>query len=253
MKGQHSFEKPHWRKQNLRWLLGTQRLVGPPGSPDSGRLLCSYVEMVGETGIEMYELLRPHLIRSSQFIAVDNDMATLTNLYLGFIEKSEAPTIVKGDIYRVAKAASEMVPHPAAMFNFDTTNVLGEGSLDDYRGSLVADAVRRAMSRMGSCSLILNHVLDRGRGSNSQRLAEHSKAISRYLTEWHLTSDRLMGDRSGAEALAEDRDYVGKIGAYDVYRSERPEAGSDPRPRHLRMATLRMRFQANGVRLEIES
>jgi hypothetical protein len=235
-----SYDKDPWRGQNVRFVLGTQRLVS------AGRVVCSVMEMFGLSGTDSFRAWRPHLRSARQFLGVENDPATIALAWaaLAAVDPAERPALALADAYSAAARAAGSWSPPVGVFVFDTSGAAGAAAMSALRGDLSREAVRLAVARYGSAVVILNHALDRGPGTPSQRLAAHSEAVVGAFGEWGLSPARLMGKLDAA--AADDRVHEGAVGAFDVYRSA-SIASDDARHRRMRMATLRMRFWDGGV------
>ena len=190
-----SFKKPLWRQANLDFIRRQKALW------NRSKLAYGYVELFGQTGAEMYNLLLPCLPhekgKTQHFIGVDHDAGILMN----YVLQNGAPNfrLILGDIYEVLPRLLSNQERKGGVklgvVNLDTTNGIREIWWHEHR-EILRDAVQRGTKGCpGSFSLILNHALERGGDTGvsvEDRIKIHAKGLATTFASWKLTEKHVL-------------------------------------------------------------
>lgn len=224
---QSEYNKPEWWDANLKWVLSQKPLFA------KGKLQYKYMEMLGQSGHEMYGRMSRHLKTPKDFIGVDTSLACIMHSAL----RKDPFRVVFRDIY--AAAASE---ERLGVLNLDTESAASDNWWDSNWRKL-RGVVAQASSKCPSFVLILNHTLDQPYTvRNADVLHRHAENVYKTFREcdgkkWRIPSVDAMVRGVG------DKVTLDKVGAFHIYRSE---------GRVLRMVTIRMVFNGKHRSVSIE-
>lgn len=228
-----AFSKAPWRTANLAWM----RAQKPLWSRD-GKLSYAYMEMLGLTGNEMYDLLKPMLPKATYFHGVDRNAACLMKHVLDGVPFG----LEHGDFFSVAFHRLQAKEVPFAVFNFDTVESARLQWWRDKR-EVLRDILRLSASSAPVVTLIFNHVLDAGFEpgmSIMERVERHARGLCETFSGWGLNEQTFL---RGTERLKTERNVTGALGGFELYRSE----GKD-----LRMITIRLAFDSRRKVCRVE-
>jgi hypothetical protein len=205
---------------------------------DGDQLRCGYLEIFGDSGIHMYQLLsEAGALRSKdQFIAVDQDMSVVFR-HRANPEICDKLTMVHGDAYVVASRVAH--EGTVGFYNFDGTD-MGTPAWWDRHSRLLCEIVSKTVSRWGACMVSFNKSMDRlpqGFSPSDFLKQQADLSCAALLGRWGVLPKNLIEGTSSVHCV-DDRKWTGRAGAYQVYRSE---------GRVLRMATLRLYFRGREV------
>lgn len=237
-RGGASFDKMPWRRRNVAFYQSVRALWS------NDILRVRLLEMAGDSITDSFSLFKGKVYDPAQLIGVDKDYKIVDKLRVAMSAAAPADRfrLVAGDAYRQAKALiAEPSPWPLAILVFDGTNTAGVQSWWDLYGALLADVVREVHRTAGLCALVLNHTLTHRPTPNDatpadERLRAHTAMITRCFRDWGMRQDAILPARLAPRAAPGD--FLGQLGAYDIYKSEK---------RALRMATLRLLFHKGTV------
>ena len=237
------YHKPKWRNRNIEFYEKR-------GVIRDGYFPCSYLELLGDSGIESYRLLQSYFRDPCHFIGVDQELGVIAS-YRGLpnpqhdpIEKPEFQVVWRTNAYSwaVDLCKSDQFQPPIGVFNFDDTIRAGnQGRWGTNLGLIASLIARVTVKRLGSCSVLLNATLDSPDHMDPVGLLiDHANMISTYLRlyKWSgIDAIKLTGSDAELRQL-ESPQYTGNVGSFDIYKSDH---------RILRMATIRLHFSGNLV------
>lgn len=250
-------KKSEWRQNQIDFILQSKLFV-------KGKITHSVVALLGDlynedgtaSGLQQYELLKPYLEDPMlQYHACERDAFQVfknRSLWGGPLPFN-AP---HADIYVVAMEEAQRGTPTAAIFDFDLTQQVGNQDFWYKYGQDFTRLVDTALKSAPEVVFLLNNTLDRSSREHppETRLRQHAEEIAKRFSAFGVTPERLLGRRDGRVFLPkadlvrnrlDDEDqgrrpqnvlYTGRVGAFEVYRSEgRPS----------RMATVRFRLTQN--------
>lgn len=233
-----NFDKCGWRDRNFQWLRKEKALW------KGDKFAYRYMEMIGLSGVQMYQLLRPYLPSSLFFSGVDTDETIIMSHLL---DKVPFP-LTYGDIFAAALHMLQTKEGPKlGVLNCDTTNGIRPQWWDRK-----LEPLRRIVD-LGTAScpkfcLILNHTLDRGglpQTKTIDRLRTERDGILQVFTGWNLTTKDFAGmevaSQPGFAPRSEEEPTW--AGPFEVYHS---------RNKTVRMVTLRMAFDRARKRITLD-
>lgn len=229
-----SYQKGPWRDRNIEFC--TTRVI------QNGYMPCSYLELLGLSGVESYNRLRRYLREPSQFIGVDKDLSVIWTYRT---PRPEFLVFWRDDAYSWAVELGRS-SQPVGVFNFDDTIEAGSDgkygwgtNLGLISSCIAPDTVRK----LGSCSIFINASFGRfDPREHGTLLTKHANMIASALLKCRwvgsgVDPNILTGSDAELRQL-ESINYSGNVGCFDIYTSER---------RTLRMATLRLHFNGRQV------
>lgn len=218
-----AFEKNFWREANLKWM----EEHAPWNNKAKTKLQTGYIEMLGETGNLMFELLKKRLPDLTFFHGVDNDADVLMKHIL---EGAPFP-LEYGDFFAVAlrKAGDGF-----GVFNFDTMESARlQWWENKSEGGILPSILQKSLAKNEKVVMIFNHVLDIGYSTSMtplQKIQAHAKGLVRTFSGWQLKESTLL---EGTELLDTNPRYEGQLGGFELYHSGN---------KSLRMVTTRLAF-----------
>jgi len=238
------YRKDDWRLINLRFISTCEELWD-----GAGKLKYSYLELVGESGKEMYALLADKLHNPKQFIGIDKKLDIIYQHW-----KDNVPWMAaRADGYIKARFVASLskeerreiglTNYPLAIYGFDDSYNVG-GKWWNTEMELLQDIVQHTLEQAATCVLILNNTLDRntldGKRIEAQvALKTHTEKLCETFKNWKLTPERILGPNLKELKLVE-QGWIGWAGGYHIYKSEK---------RPLRMATIRLELHKNRIRV----
>ncbi len=237
--GDHDFSKTAWRKINLEFLRSVR-----PALWRGAEFVGGYLEMIGASGGQMFDLLKP-VRPKEQFIGVDINAKVIT----AHRNSGRPFRTICGDVYETALTLSqEKRSVPINVFNFDTTNSAGatwwQGRYRKRDHGEALQALFRNCRQKGLPTVfILNHCIDLGaKLSPPALLREHRD----HFLDWARMSWAEPKRRRDLEALTFEEtsnfSWTGWAGPFQIYRSEKPSEPTTDTEKAggvLRMVTLR--------------
>jgi|SRR5271166_918450 len=258
----HAYSKSEWWPPNITWAREARLLLNP-----EGKFTCSFVDMSGASPWRAFRVARPYLLRDDQYVVVEYDAATWAKARLGMdrevAKNRPVPHLVFNDMYLTAKrlaVGNNPTCPPAAIFIYDTENQAGASWWGEH-GVHVLDTVLAAVERSGCCVAIFNHTLESPYSPKRSQdgLLTHTQAMCALFKAWGPRVSSFLGLGSNYDKAMEhagDRKFTGKVGAFEVYKSSRPETldGVEVEvPNVLRMVTTRIRFEKGNRNIIIEN
>lgn len=233
------FDKPRaWRESTISCITDS-KLVS------RGKLVASYMEMVGVSGLEMFTLMENILPSPEMFIGVEIDPVVLYRVRREALARKLGLQIVFGDFYR---CCSVLAQKPNALYALpgvfvaDETEQLAREGWWHKEWRMLAIAIESSIKSYGEAVVVLNSTIDRSVLSPSRHLREICDHFDRYCSAWRQLGPLIMDFSIVDDAAFGDRAPVW-IGPFQVYKSE---------GRHLRMATLRVRFTQSTRKIYTE-
>ena len=215
------------REGNLRVLREAAFLLWEDGG--RARLRCDWCELMGATGLLTLELLeRDGTLAPNGFVGVDLNAARIGAF------RGQRPDMkwIAGNLYECLDAA-ELAN--VGILNLDEYGEVGN-SKSGIDFELIKDLIKRGLDKFGEFALFWNQDLDsvvrRGQ-ERSEALRRHADSVCETLRDClprrELTPEMLLP--VGAEKKADDSEFVGVLGAFEIYRGS---------ARGHRMANLRL-------------
>jgi hypothetical protein len=201
------------REGNLRVLREAAHLLWEDGNRT--RLRCDWCELMGATGFLTLDLLeREGVLAPGGFVGIDLDPARIGT----FRQRRPDLKWVAGNVYERLDAP-ELTN--VGILNLDEYGEVGNRSAQvDF--DLIRGLVQRGLDTFGEFALFWNQDLDavvRRRQDRGLALRRHAdmvcEALKGCLPRRELTTEMLLP--SGGEKEV-DADFVGVLGAFEVYR-----------------------------------
>lgn len=236
------FDKDDWRKRNVAWMQEAYELF-------NGRhMLCSYLELMGESGILSFELMKKHMKASSQFVALEQNPNVFMENCFKKKQDKHGFTLIYGDAYQVAPRLAQEYEPAVGIFNFDGMNQVGNEVWWRQNKPWLQSTIKTAISKYECCVILLNQTLDKPKEDKEERLERvktNVKMMADCFRPWGVTSERLLGKKNIQAEKCLDFSFLGQMGAFEVYRSS-----LNGKERHFRMATTRFIFRKERAKIE---
>lgn len=214
-------------KQSSR--INNIKTLGQTSLAKDGKLVCSWCELMGASGMETLSLLETQsLLKPGGFIGVDLDQKYIDKF------KTERP-----DLIWYASNIFDLIPklNDVGILNLDIYGNVGYDK--DYKDlNFIKPLIVSSIHKFGEFVLFYNKDLDgtlRQKQRPGEMLRYHSNKIAQvfdeYLPNRHLDAKQILPDGADIEI---ENGFVGQIGAYEIYKGK---AGGH------RMANLRIIFR----------
>lgn len=215
-------EKQQCRINNIKFVYNSNLIKDE-------RLVCSWCELMGASGIETLKLLEEQkLLKSNGFIGVDLEKKHIDEL-----------KIQRSDLQWYTTNIFDLLPklNDVGILNLDIYGNVGYDK--DYRDlSLIKSLIINSVNKFGEFIIFYNKDLDsvvRVKQKPNEALRYHSEKICQVFEEYlpNRKFDPLVLLPQDAEKKIEDG-FTGQLGAYEIYKGK---------ANGHRMANLRLIFR----------
>lgn len=244
MSAEFTFDKDNWRKRNVAWIKKAHELFA------GNKLKCSYLELMGESGIASFKLMRSLFKTADQFVALEQEPRVFMVNCLNDQRDHHGYKLIYGDAYQIAPQIAVEYKPPVAVFNFDGMKSVGNDTWWRQNGPLMRSTINKSIATSGVCVVMLNQTLDKPKelpADRVTRLRVNTLKMSEFFSSWGVKVERILGRGDTLAKSVMDNSFKGQLGAYEIYKST-----IDDKDRVLRMATTRFIFRKNGCLIECE-
>ena len=248
------YAKQGWRDQNVAFIRDVRTTIRGQTLLDTqtGKLRCRVLDLAGEEPSPVWEAYSALLSDPRRLLLVESDLGTYAKALANLMRMSEKdrPQLIRHDAYALASALNhgtttgDQPKEPLiGVLSLDLVNYAGAAWWTQEGARVFSCIVRPAVAQFGACSVVLNHTLDGRMGFTDtlHRFSDHMgclrKALSNYARR-DVPIQRLIPSDAEMKAAVTDLDFVGPLGAVQIYRS-----------RLMRMATIRVSFSANDFHI----
>lgn len=208
----HTFDsssKSDWRKRNVEFLKSCSGIV------DDGKLVRPYVELIGGSGIDSFNLMKEHGLLPSDkyFIGIDRDGGVVYKLKM----KKVSFEVISGS--DGVSSVSYMLVNGCDIgsFNYDAYDWAGNIKWWSQKGPALNNIIVNRVREIGVFVIIINMELD----SRFSKMG-CSEIVRTYISSLKkeipfIADNELATDEECAKV--DDRSYIGQIGGMEVYKS----------------------------------
>jgi hypothetical protein len=178
------------------------------------KLICSWCELMGASGMETLSLLEDEGLMTNNFIGIDTDFNLINNY------KQQRP-----DLQWFSENIFDIIPK---LNNIGVLNLDIYGNINNKRDyfnlGLIKNLIIKSVERFGEFILFYNKDLDgvvREKKNIGISLRQHTNKICEifngYLPNRILNSLSILPEKSEQEI---DNGFIGQIGAYEIYKGK---------------------------------